>query len=113
MIATPFEAWWCCLRPQERNTLSVLASAWFANPTYIHRDVYVALIALTGLNSSIKMLDWFELHYGLEHQVIPCGEDCEINAEVFLGDFWAQLYAFSLTDKFICSARCKILTFQP
>lgn len=111
MIAEPFSAWWCCLRPQERQTLSVLASLWFTNPTYVHHDVYLALIAVTGENSSIKMLDYFELHYGLEHQLIPCGEDCFIDAEVFIGDFWPFLYAFSLTDQFICAGRCKLLTF--
>ncbi len=111
MIAEPFKAWWCCLRPQERQTLSVLAAMWFTNPTYVHRDVYLALIALTGENSSINMLEYFELHYGLEHVLIPCGEDCTIDAEVFTGDFWPYLYAFSLTDDFICSAPCKNLTF--
>jgi len=107
----PMSTWWCCLRPQERDTLTVLAAAWFVNPTYIHRDVYLALIATTGESSSITMLDWFELHYGLEHQEIPCGEDCIIDAEVFLGDFWAQLYTFSQTDDFVCTAPCKNLTF--
>lgn len=111
MIVEPFSAWWCCLRPQERNTLSVLASLWFANPTYVHRDVYLALITLTGEISSIKMLEFFEFHYGLDHQMIPCGEDCVIDAEVFTGDFWPYLYAFSQTDQFICAKPCKLLTF--
>ena len=111
MITEPFSAWWCCLNPRERQTLAVLASAWFANPTYIHYDVYVALTTLTGLNSSINMLEYFELHYGLEHVLIPCGEDCVIDAEVFIGDFWSFLYEFSLTDEFICAVPCSYLTF--
>lgn len=57
------------------------------------------------------MLEYFELHYGLEHVLIPCGEDCVIDAEVFVGDFWPALYVFSLTDGFICTAKCKLLTF--
>jgi hypothetical protein len=47
----------------------------------------------------------------LEHQLIPCGEDCVIDAEVFVGDFWEALYAFSLTSAFICNNPCTILTF--
>jgi len=110
-MSEPVSNWWCCLRPEERNTLSVLASLWFINPTYVHRDVYVALTVSTGLASSIKMLEQFEIFYGLEHQIIPCGEDCEIDAEVFLTDWWSQLYVFSQTDKFVCAAPCKYLTF--
>jgi len=110
-MAEPMSAWWCCLRPQERQTLSLLAPMWFINPTYVHHDVYLGIIAVTGEASSIKMLEHFEQQYGLEHQLIPCGEDCFIDAEVFLGDFWPQLYAFSLTDPFICTAKCKLLTF--
>ena len=111
MLSQPFSDWWCCLRPQERQTLSLLAPLWFVNPTYVHRDVYLAIITATGENSSIKMLEWFEAHYGLEHQMIPCGEDCVIDAEVFVGDFWPELYLFSQTDKFICAKPCTLLTF--
>ncbi len=99
------------MRPQERNALTGLAALWFVNPTYVERSVYLALIAITGEGSSIKMLEWFELHYGLEHQMIPCGEDCFIDAEVFIGDFWPFLYAFSLTSGFFCANPCTILTF--
>lgn len=111
MLYQPFSTWWCCLRPQERNTLSVLAAMWFVNPTYVERSVYDALVTLTGENSSIKMLEWFELHYGLQYQDIPCGEDCVIHAVVFVGDFWAAMYTFSQTDQFVCAAPCKLLTF--
>jgi len=91
--------------------LTLLAPMWFTNPTYVHRDVYLAIIALTGEGSSILMLEFFEQFFGLDHVLIPCGEDCEIDAEVFVGDFWPLLYAFSQTDAFICSAPCKLLTF--
>jgi len=108
----PFKDWWCCLRPQERQTLSVLVAAWFTNPSYIGRATFDALVAVTGLSSSITMLDFFMAHYGLEYQLIPCGEDCFIDAVVFTSDFWAQLYLFSQTDEFICTERCLLLEYS-
>jgi len=111
MLYDPMSQWWCCLRPEERDTLTALAPMWFVNPTYVERSIFDALVAITGEASSALALEWFLLHYGLEYQDIPCGEDCVIHAVVFIGDFWAQLYVFSQTDEFICSAPCKLLTF--
>lgn len=57
------------------------------------------------------MLDFFMALYGLEYFLIPCGEDCFIDAVIFTGDFWPLLAAFSLTSDFICPMPCKLLTF--
>jgi len=111
LINEPFSAWWCCLHPRERTTLVALNTLWFTNPTYVERTTFDILVGLTGESSSINMLEYFMLHYGLEYQDIPCGEDCVIHAVVFTGGFWFQLYTFSLTDEYICSVPCKILTF--
>jgi hypothetical protein len=112
LISQPFSDWWCCLNPRERNTLIVLIGSWFTNPTYIGRATFDALVLVTGESSSILMLEYFMLHYSLEYQLIPCGEDCFIDAVVFIGDLWPALYAFSLTDDFICAEPCIILTFS-
>lgn len=111
MIVQPFELWWCCLNPRERNFLISLNIAWFVNPTYIGREAFDALAAAAGESSSIKMLEYFMLHYGLEYYLIPCGEDCLIDAVVFTGSFWFELYRFSQTAGFICAVPCKLLTF--
>lgn len=51
------------------------------------------------------------LLYGLHYELIPCGEDCWIDAVVFDFAIWGELYAFAQTDPFICAKRCKLLTF--
>ena len=84
---------------------------WFANPTFIYRTDFDALMAVTGELSSIRMLEYFMLLYGLEYQLIPCGEDCVIDAVVFVGGFWALLWVFLGTTGAICTKPCKNLTF--
>lgn len=51
------------------------------------------------------------LHYGLEYQDIPCGEDCVIEAVAFVGTFWVDLAAFNISDGFDCAKPCTLLTF--
>lgn len=111
IVYTPFSAWWCCLNPRERNTLISLNVLWFTAPTYVERTTFDVLVAATGEGASMNMLAWFMLFYGLEYQLIPCGEDCLIDAVVFTGGFWFDLYAFSLTAQYVCSVPCTILTF--
>lgn len=110
-MVEPFELWWCCLNPRERNTLVALVISWLTNPTYIGRASFDLIVATTGENSSITMLEYFMLHYGLEYELIPCGEDCFIDAVVFTSGFWAQLAVFSTSGSFICAGRCKNLVF--
>jgi len=112
MVVEPFSAWWCCLNPRERNTLIALVTAWLTNPTYIGRASFDLIVTVTGENSSIKMLETFMLLFGREDGLIPCGEDCFIDAVVFTSGFWAQLAVFSTTDPFLCTSKCKLLTFQ-
>lgn len=108
MIVSPFDLWWCCLNPRERQTLTLLVASWFTNPTYIGRASFDILVTVTGEGSSIKMLEYFMLLYGLEYQLIPCGEDCFIDAVVFTSVFWASLAVFSTTDGFICAEPCAV-----
>jgi hypothetical protein len=88
-----------------------LIPIWFTNPTYVGRATFDSICTLTGENSSIKMLEYFMLLYGLHYELIPCGEDCWIDAVVFDFAIWGELYAFAQTDPFICAKRCKLLTF--
>lgn len=77
----------------------------------MERTSFDFAMTVTGLLSSIVMLDFFMQFYGLEYQLIPCGEDCFIDAVVFTGDFWPLMAVFATTDDFICPVPCKFLTF--
>ena len=107
----PIDAWWCCLHPRERNSLVYCITNYLFNPTYMERTSFDAAMAVTGESSSILMLEYFMALYGLEYQLIPCGEDCFIDAVVFTGSFWALLGAFALTSAFICAEPCTLLTW--
>lgn len=111
MVMTDPKNWWCCLRPEERNTIRALIIAYLINPTYVGTETYNALVAATGLSASTLVLAFFERYYGLHHELIPCGEDCFIDAMVFTDGFWAQMVVFSTTPEFICSAPCPFFTF--
>jgi len=77
----------------------------------MERTSFDLAMAVTGESSSILMLEYFMRLYGLQYQLIPCGEDCFIDAVVFTSDFWPLLGVFATTDEFICSIPCKLLTF--
>ncbi len=81
------------------------------NPTYVGRATFDAIVALTGEAASINMLAFFLEHYSLRYEQIPCGEDCWIDAVVWMDDFWPLLYLFAQTNAFICSKPCTLLTF--
>ena len=51
------------------------------------------------------------LTYSLRYELIPCGEDCFIDAVVWTDEFWPTLYVFAQTDAFICAKPCTFLTF--
>jgi len=57
------------------------------------------------------MGEWIITHYGLTAGVIIDEEDFPVPVFFFDTDLWAAFYVFSLTDEFICSGRCKLLTF--
>jgi len=107
----PISEWWCCLNPRERTSLAFCGGQFIANPTFMYQTTFDAFMAFTGESSNILMLDYFMSFYGLEYQLIPCGEDCVIEAVVFVGGFWPLLVAFMITDGFICDEPCKLLTF--
>ena len=68
-------------------------------------------MTITGEMASALALAQFMRFYGLEYQLIPCGEDCFIDAVVFVEGFWPLFAVFMGTDAFICTEPCKLLTF--
>lgn len=107
----PFSDWWCCLNPRERNSIVFCVTNYLVNPTYIGRETFDLAMAVTGESSNILMFEYFMTFYGLEYTLIPCGEDCFIDAVVFVGDFWPLMAAFVLEPEFICAQPCKLLTW--
>jgi hypothetical protein len=77
----------------------------------MERTSFDVAMTATGERSNILMFEYFMQLYGLEYQLIPCGEDCFIDAVVFTGIFWPILAAFSGTSDFICMSPCSLLTF--
>ena len=75
------------------------------------RESFDLAVAIAGFSSNIMMLEYFMQFYGLEYQLIPCGEDCFIDAVVFTSSFWVTLAAFTSDPAFICTEPCKLLTF--
>lgn len=77
----------------------------------MYRTAFEAAMLITGESSNIKMFDFFMAFYGLEYQLIPCGEDCVIDAVVFTGGFWPLLALFAISDGLTCPVQCRLLTF--
>jgi hypothetical protein len=91
--------------------LVFLHGAWFINPTYVGRDTFDGAAFVTGLSSSILMLDAFMQMYPLHYELIPCGEECWIDAVVFDSDFWAELHEYYTVNALVCPIPCRELTF--
>jgi hypothetical protein len=66
---------------------------------------------VTGEAAYTIVLAQFMRFYGLEYQLIPCGEDCFIDAVVFVGGFWPLFALFMASEGFLCTAPCRLLTF--
>jgi hypothetical protein len=111
MLYEPFKTWWCCLNPRERTAIQLLIVLWIGNNEYCLQTQYTVVAFISGLASSILMDDFFKAHYGLTDGFIPNGDDPPIAVVFFDTTLWPLLYAFSLTDDFICDVPCKLLTF--
>jgi len=111
LIYTPIGDWWCCLNPRERNSLQSLIVFFVTNPVFILRAEYEIVMTATGMNSFIKMKEFFEQFYGLTAGTIEGPEGEPIEVMFFSSGNWLLLAAFALTGGFICSQPCKVLTF--
>ena len=113
MTSTIFiEKWWCCLNPVEKTAFTLGAVSVGLGQTYIYGATFDAVwIGAIG-SSPAERSAAFITTYGLEAGVISCGEDCEIDVYFMDMGYWGEVYAFSLTDAFVCEAPCKVLTFS-
>lgn len=91
--------------------LQSLIVFYVTNPVFILRAEYEILATVTGMNSWIKIHEFFRSFYGLEYGTIEGAEGEPIEVVFFTSANWPLLAAFALTGGFICSEPCKILTF--
>lgn len=111
MIYSPFKEWWCCLNPRESNTIVGTLALFVTNPLYIERLSFDLLTSITGLASSIKMLESFMITYSLRYETISDGDGGEKEVVVATDGFWIAMLAFSFTDDYVCDKPCSYLTF--
>lgn len=112
MLQSPFDLWWCCLNPRERNTIQFLLVAYLSNSEYITETNYIVIATVTGLGSFIKMNEFFIAHYGLTAGVILDEEGLPVSVFFFDTVLWPAFAAFALTDGFICAEPCEQLTYS-
>lgn len=112
MTTIYIEKWWCCLNPVEKSAFTLGAVSVGLGQTFIYAATFDALwLAAIGSSPSERRAS-FVASYFLTFGQISCGEDCFIDVYFMDLGYWAEVYAFSLTDDFICSEPCKILTFS-
>lgn len=104
-------SWWCCLQSTERAAFALGAASIGTGQTYIYAAIFDAVWVTAAGYSALERAEIFKSSYGLTAGVISCGEDCFIDVYFMNLTYWAEVYAFSLTDEFICSEPCKLLTF--
>lgn len=106
------EKWWCCLPTKEQTAFALGASSIGTGQTFVYKATFDALWLFGTGGSLLIRSEIFINYYHMTPGVISCGEDCEI--EVYFLDmaYWSEVYAFSLTDAYICSEPCAILRWR-
>lgn len=107
----PFNLWWCCLNPRERNMAIALLPFFLGSGSYVYRSVYDAAWSGTGFSPTGTMSNTFIQQFSLTPGTVSPDGETVIEVLFFGLDFWSQLLAFSLTPDFICSEPCQIVTF--
>jgi len=111
MLYTPINRWWCCQNPRERNMTVFLIGAYVANDEYVTLAQYTVFSFLTGMAALSLLSASYVERYGLEYGSIIDGEGNPTAVYFFDAEQWAEFYVFSLTDAFICTSPCQLLTF--
>lgn len=106
-----FEKWWCCLNEIESNMIEFCLPHFLFMGSYITRSAFdLAWLVIEG-HPGDGRYDAFVAMYGLTLTTIEIdGEEVEVYTPDL--DWWALMYAFSLTEPFICTQRCFILRYS-
>lgn len=110
-LSEPYDDWWCCLNPRERNAVKLLTTAWFSNNEYITQSAYTVIAFTTGLASLTLVNEYFITHYGLTSGVILDEEDLPVSVFFFDTELWPLLYAFAFTSNYLCDDPCIAFEF--
>jgi len=89
----------------------LLTGAWFTNNEYVTQATFTIFAVSTGLAASINMDAYFVDHYGLTAGAIVDEEDLPVAVYFFDTTLWPLLYAFSFESGYLCTSKCKLLTF--
>lgn len=85
---------------------------FFSSTSYFLQSSFDLYWTAHLIDPASAMPQWFIHIYALVPGLEPNGEEPPIPVLYFGLDYWSQLYAFSLTDKFICSEPCKTLAYS-
>lgn len=111
MLYEPFEQWWCCLNPRERNTIKLLTPVWFANNEYILQSSYFFIAIGTGLAALTLVNAHFIEHYGLTPGTIFDPDGYPIPVFFFDFELWSAIFAFTFTSNYLCDDPCEAFRF--
>lgn len=88
-----------------------MIAAYFTNEDYMSESTYTAITVLTGEAGLTLVNQYFDQHYGLTHGFVLDEEGEPVPVVFFDSELWALLYAFSLTDDFLCPNPCTFFEF--
>lgn len=111
ILSTPYDNWWCCLNPRERNAIKLLTAAFFANSEYIKQSDYTVIAFVTGLAGLTQVNQYFLDHYGLTSGIILGTDDEPIAVYFFDTEMWAAFYSFSFSNNYLCTSPCEAFEF--
>lgn len=110
-LSEPYEQWWCCLNPRERDTIKLLTPFWFANHSYIEAFQFTLIAFATGMAGLTLVNQYFLDHYGLTEGIIINEEGDPVNVLFFDPELWPLLYAFAFNENYLCSDPCEAFRF--
>lgn len=89
----------------------MLTVAYFSNNEYITQSAYTIIAFTSGLAALSLLNAYFIPHYGLTEGFIFPEEEPPVAVLFFDSEFWANFYAFALTDPFTCPEPCEAFEF--
>lgn len=102
-----FKIWWCCINPEEKSLLLILAVISTGLTGWVERSVYEGLVDSTGVGSPLERGETFYATYYLTYGTFTPidGEPIEV---VYFGiEFWLAFNVWLLTPENDCSAGCR------
>lgn len=103
---------WCCLNPRESGILTSCLLSWLLPPGYVEQTTFFSWWAAWSVSPTSELVSSFVQTYSLTPGIVTIPEIGDVPVYYFSDSVMGTLYAFSLTDGYICPEPCKILTFD-